>query len=333
MVRYEQSEVGVLRVQGRIVVAVSVDRHDAVGVFGYDLAVRVHAECPDQVIVLICLIDDLAFIDIICNVLEDLCRQLDAHANVHAVLLLFHAHFVADLRDPLGAGTSGGQHQIAAAKLFAGGRRHDKSSVLFPRHIGNNRVELHVDLVFAVVVHFAEDPDVAVCTQMPDFGFQQMQVVLEALGLQLGVAGGVELGRCSAHAAEDFVHILHEFHGLVHAHVVVQVAAELCRDVVLAVRQRSRAAVPVHDMARIALDAAFRQATLDWADSLFKPAALVQDQHFRVHFQLGQFVAHEYAAGACSCYDNVVLFHFSTSNISLIRTRSSMSYFTPLISW
>ena len=81
--------------EGRIVVAVSVYRYYSVCVFRYNLAVRVHTEGSYQVVVLVCLVYDFAFVNIICDVLEHLCRKLNSDSDVHTVLFQFYSELVA----------------------------------------------------------------------------------------------------------------------------------------------------------------------------------------------------------------------------------------------
>ena len=82
----------------------------------------------------------------------------------------------------------------------------------------------------------------------------------------------------------------------------------------------------------LALDAGLGFACLDRADSAVQIAAFIEHEHARIGIQLCQFIAHEYAACTGTYYNDVIFFHFSSSSISLMRTRSSISYFTPLIS-
>ena len=64
----EEGKVGVLRMEGRIFIAVAVYGNDAVGVLVYHDAVRVHAEGPHQIVILLSPIDDLGFIEFIRQV-------------------------------------------------------------------------------------------------------------------------------------------------------------------------------------------------------------------------------------------------------------------------
>ena len=84
-VGHQQGEIGVFRVQGRVGVGVAVHGDDAVGVLGHHLPVGVHAEGAHQVVVLVGLVDDLAFVDLVRDVLEHLRRQLHPDADIHPV--------------------------------------------------------------------------------------------------------------------------------------------------------------------------------------------------------------------------------------------------------
>ena len=74
----------------------SVDGDDAVGVFRYHLAVRVHAESSHQIVVFIGLVHEFAFIYVVGYMLENFGRQLHSDTYVHSVFLLLDAETVAD---------------------------------------------------------------------------------------------------------------------------------------------------------------------------------------------------------------------------------------------
>ena len=113
----QQGEVGVLAAQGRIGVAVSVDRDDPVGVFCDDIAVRIHAEGPDRVLVQLGAVMQLGFIDGVGDLLEDDGRQFDPDPDVDLVVDQVAAQPAALLAEPLGAGAAGRDDQVAAGKF------------------------------------------------------------------------------------------------------------------------------------------------------------------------------------------------------------------------
>ena len=87
----EKREVRVLGLEGLILIAVAVDRDNAVRVLVDDDAVGVHAERADVVLELFRAIDDLALVELVSQVGEDDGGDLDAHTDIDAV------HFVGIL--------------------------------------------------------------------------------------------------------------------------------------------------------------------------------------------------------------------------------------------
>ena len=74
----------------------AVDGDDAVGVLGDDRALRVHAEGADEILIFFGLVDDLALVQLVGQVLENFGGQLDAHADVDTVGLGLDGEVPAD---------------------------------------------------------------------------------------------------------------------------------------------------------------------------------------------------------------------------------------------
>ena len=85
MFRDQQREIRVVRLLRGVFVGVAVHRYDAIGIFIDHGPAWIHAEGSHQILVLLGLIDDLAFIHLIGDVAENRCGQLHAHADVHAI--------------------------------------------------------------------------------------------------------------------------------------------------------------------------------------------------------------------------------------------------------
>ena len=81
----QQGEIGVLGLFGRVLIAVPVDGDDAAGIFRDDDASRIHAKGSHLVSVFLGTVDNFAFVKLIGQMRKNLRRQLDAHADVHAV--------------------------------------------------------------------------------------------------------------------------------------------------------------------------------------------------------------------------------------------------------
>jgi len=80
-----------------------VDRHNAVCVFIYNDAVRVHAEGTYIVFEFFGAVYDFAFIELICQMRENNSRNLYAHADIHAVGFGRDVQLITDFFHPFAA--------------------------------------------------------------------------------------------------------------------------------------------------------------------------------------------------------------------------------------
>ena len=164
---------------------------------------------------------------------------------------------------------------------------------------------------------------------MTYLGAEQVEVVAQREGLEIAVLGGIELGDVAVEAAEDLVHVFHELHGLLLAHVGVKVSAEGGRYVVLSVGERSRAAVAVHDVAGIAHDAVIRQALAYRALTLVDHGSLVYHEDPRAVLPAGELIGHENTRGSRADDYNVIFFHlfgnYSSSAVILSNSATTFS--------
>ena len=62
----QKSKVGVLGLFLRVLVAVAVYSNDAIGIFIYNNALRVHTESTYIILKLLCTVYDLAFVQFVC---------------------------------------------------------------------------------------------------------------------------------------------------------------------------------------------------------------------------------------------------------------------------
>ena len=108
---------------------------------------------------------------------------------------------------------------------------------------------------------------------MTDGRVQEIELVLCADLFERRAGGGVELCFCAAVFDIDLIDIAHELQCLVAADVLVHGAAEVIGDVVLTVRESSRAAEARHDRAGLALDAGFYLVAVDRAFAVFNGVA------------------------------------------------------------
>ena len=241
---------------------------DALNVFGNDVAVRIHAEGADLVAVLLCAIDELGFVHNVGDVLKHGRRKLDAHADIDLVVYKLHAELAALLGEPLGSASAGRNDEVAALYVvaFFEAQRVAVAVAVYAAHLGAEAIFYYLA---QILVHVLEDAQIVFCSEMLDLCLKQVKIVLERLALErsrLGRIGGEGLvGRAVFHV--DGIDVVYKLHDLVIVHEIGQPAAELCREIVLAVGKRTCAAEAAHGVAHAAMDALLDLACDDGAVS------------------------------------------------------------------
>ena len=135
-----------------------------------------------------------------------------------------------------------------------------------------------------------------------------MQVVLQAQLLDGGCAGGVQVGALAAVCHVDFVHIFHQLQGLLFADVLVQGAAELVGDVVLAVGKSPGPAEAVHNGAGGALDAGLHLVPVNGTVPPAQGMSRLKQGDLQVRPFLQQLIGGVDSAGA-SAHDQHIILH------------------------
>ena len=138
---------------------------------------------------------------------------------------------------------------------------------------------------------------------------EKVQAVFKAHALYAGVGGGVELRPLAAVGEVYLVHIAHEVDGLLLADMLIERAAELVGDVVLAVGERARAAEAAHNAAHRAFHAGLDLFAVDGAFALREGPAQLKNAEPETLVRLGQLIGREDTAGAGADYQYVVV-HF-----------------------
>ena len=147
---------------------------------------------------------------------------------------------------------------------------------------------------------------------MADGCVQQVQVVLDALPLELGACGGIEPGALAAVGHIDIIHITHQVQSLLLADVLKEGAAEVVGDVVLAVGKCACAAETAHNGAALAADAGLDLVAVNGTVALVQGMTGLENSNLHILIQLHQLVGGENAAGACADNDYIVV-HGSSS--------------------
>ena len=301
----EQREVRVLGLAGRILIAVAVDGHDAVRVLMHDRSLRIHAEGAHQVLIFFGLIDDFALIQLVSQVLEDLCRKLHANADVDAVGKRPDAKLSADALHPLAAAAADGDDALLAGMISRIG--HDLIAAVLLKDLTHRRAEVEIDLRLELGEEVFQHDEVDICAEMADGGVEQVEAALQAARLEGAVRGGVELCARTAVRDVDLVHIIHQLQRLLFADVLIERAAEVISDVVLAVGERTCAAEAVHDRTGRAADAVLHVLAVNGALALFQRLSLLKYGDFQLRTELRQLIGGENTAGAGANDDHVIL--------------------------
>ena len=301
----EEREVRVVGLEGLVLIAVAVDRDDAVRVFVDDDAVGIHAERAHIVLELFRAVDDLALIELVGQVREDDGGQLDAHTEVDAVGLGGNVHLAAHALHPLAAYASDGDDALFAGVVrLADG---DAVALALAGDGGDGGVEVEVDLVLERSVEVREHDEVYVRAEVTDGGVEQIELILDAELFELCAGGGVELRALAAVGHVDLVDVVHEVERLLFADLLVQRAAKVVGDVILAVGKRARAAEAAHDRAALAADAGLDLIAVDGAVTLFEAVTGLEHGDAQIAAVLGQLIGGEDTAGAAADDDHVII--------------------------
>ena len=300
----KQREVRVFGVQVLALVAVPVDRHDAVRVFVDDDAVRVHAERAHRILIALGAVDDLAFIELVGQVREHDGGQLHAHAEIDAVGVRRDAETLAEPLHPCAAASADRDDQLVAGIDRVLGMHKIPVADL---DVLDRRVEQEVDRVLEIREQVFQNDVVEIGAEMAHRRVQKRQLVLDAELFEARARGREDARAFAAVRHVDRIDVLHQLKRLVLADVLVQRAAEIVGDVVFAVGERACAAEARHDRAGLALDAVLDLYAVDRAAPRFERVSLFDDRNLEMRGKLLELVCRINAAGACADDDDVIM--------------------------
>jgi len=301
----EQGEVGVLGLQGGVFVAVAVDGDDTVGVFVDNGALGIHAEGADLVAVFFRAVDDLAFVKLIGQMGKNVCGQLNADTDIHAVGLCGDVELSADLLHPFAAASSDGDDALPAG-IFTP-VTPDGVAALGNADAADGCIKKEFHLVLKVGVEVFKNDVVDIRSEMTDGGIQQMQIVLNAQGLEAGAGSGVELCALAAVFQVDLVDVAHQIQGLLFADVLVERAAEIVGNIIFSVRKRTCAAKTAHNGAAFAADTGLDPVAVDGAAALAEGMSGFKHGDLQPGLLLQQLICRKDTARTCADNDDVVI--------------------------
>ena len=190
-------------------------------------------------------------------------------------------------------------------------------------------MEAELDAILHVLVSLFEHLQVVFRAKVAHARFQKMQIMLQG---ELADAASLraEHLRGSTVAHVDRIDVFDETHDLGGADVLAEPAAELRREVVLAVGKSARAAEAAHDAARLAADAALDLARRNRTAAMVYVVAALQDDDGKAGLLLRQLVCRENARRTRAHDGDIVFFHLAASHpltlLQLVLYRKNFLY-------
>ena len=305
MLGYEQSEIRILRLAGRIFKTVAVDGHDPVGILVDNDAARIHAEGPHQVLKFLGAVDDLALIQLIGQMGEEFGGQLHAHAKVHTVGFGRDGHLPAYLLHPFAAAAADGDDALFAGVALRGGA-YDKTVVIFFEML-DGAVEKEINMIPELFIKVLKNDIIDIGAQMTDGCIQELKAMLHAQLFEGRARCCVKLCPFAAVAHVDAVDVLHQGDGFALADVAVQGPAKVICDIIFSVGERAGSAKAAHDRAGLAVDTAFDPVAVDGTFSPGQLTAGLEDRCFQLRRFFHKFIGCKDPARAGADHDHIII--------------------------
>ena len=311
MLCHQQGKIGVGGLTCGVFVAVTVDGDDAVGIFVDYGALGVHAEGTDEIAVLLGAVDDLAFVQLIGEVGENLRGKLHPNADVHPVGLGGNVHVTANGFHPFAAAAPHGDHALAARE--ASGLAGDLIPAVHSGHGFHRRVKVKRDLVFQIGIEIFQHHIVDVGAEMAHGGVQQMEVVLHTQLFEFGAGGGIKLGAFAAVGHVDLVDVAHQLQRPGLAQILVKRAAKIVGNVVFSVGKSACAAETAHNGAAFAGNTGFDLNAVNGTFAVFQRMSGLEDGDFQFRAQPGQLIGGKDTARPRADNDHIVIHDYLTT--------------------
>ena len=324
MLCYQQCEVCVFGLPDRILIAVAVDGDDTVGILIDHRTLRVHTEGTDPVAILFCAVNNLAFIKLIRQVGEYLRRQLHPDADIHPVGFGRNGQFLAYPFHPLTAASANGNNTLIAR--VNGIFTPDPIAVCQDLHGLNMGIEEEFHLILQIGVEIIQNHVVNIRTQMPDGGIQQVQVILDAQGLETAAGSGVKSGALTAEFQVDRIHVVHQLQSLLFADVFIKCTAKIVGNIILPVRKGTCTAKTAHNRTAAAANAAFDPVPINRTVPLAQCMPCLKYSHLQLRLVLYQLISRKNTAGTGSDNDHIIIHRVPpVNNHKLILPRITVS--------
>ena len=111
---------------------------------------RIHAECANHILKLLCAVDNLAFVEFIRQRGKNLSRKFDTNADINAIGTSFNIEALADSFQPLASAASNRKNTV-----FTGINMVAYMDLIAARNFNNfsnSGVKIEIDTVFQLLV-------------------------------------------------------------------------------------------------------------------------------------------------------------------------------------
>ena len=316
---YEQGKVGVCSVECGVVVAVSVDRYDAVGILGNDLTVRVHTEGAADRAGFGASVHYFALVNAIGYRLPNFGGTLETDADINAVVGVYDAEALAKLARPFGAAATCGDDDVFALDVVAvlAGNTPAVTAALYVLNLG---IIADFDIFRNVLNEVFENEIIAFGSEMSYLSVEHMQVVLQSAALDIRADGRILFGALAAKLKVDFINVFHKLDSGLFADVLVKIAAEVIGYVIFSIRKCTRAADAGCYRTMVAADAVFYFFAVYRAVALLERCALFEQANRGFGALFYKFISGKKSACASAYYCDVIFFHNIYSPIRVFPT-------------
>ena len=161
----------------RAVIAVSVYRHNTIGIFIYHDTVWIHTERTDIILKLFRTVNNLALIKFIGQMGKDHCRKFYPHTDIHTVGFGRNFQILTDILHPL-ASASSNRHDTFSARIFCIFCRNCVT-VLFDLNLLHRGIKEKVHVFLHLVIEIFQHHIIDIRAQMTNRCIQKLQLILQ----------------------------------------------------------------------------------------------------------------------------------------------------------
>ena len=178
--------------------------------------------------------------------------------------------------------------------------------------MGHRAFKAEFDFFLQIFIRLLEHAQIVLCAEMTHTCRKQVQVVLQSQFADVGTLRREDLGRGTV-LHVDFVDIIDELHDFIVRQILIEPAAELGREIVLAIRESTGTAKAAHDAAGLAADAALDLARGNRADAVVDVLAALKNNDMKPRLLLHEFIGRHDTGRTAADNGHIVFFHQKAS--------------------